>query len=142
MFFFFLGARESFDSPELERLARVLEIAQSRHRGMTLSMLTTLLRIGLTPTQEGQLISVSDLVTRFPDQTYSTVARQLDLLGDGTAKSPGPGLVEKQADPSDRRVRHVAISAAGRMLLHELDLALSPGLLGQANGKTRQEHTP
>ena len=45
MFFFFSGAREAFDSPELERLAKALETAQTRYPNMTMGMLGTLLRL-------------------------------------------------------------------------------------------------
>lgn len=129
MFFFFLGAREAIESPELERFARALETAQLRYPGMTMAMLSTLLRIGMTPSQEGDVVSVSDIVTRSPGQKYPTIARQLDLLGAGHSKTTGLGLVEKQADVEDRRIRHVAISEQGKQLLYELDLILAPTLL-------------
>lgn len=129
MFFFFLGAREAFESPELERFARALEIAQLRCPGMTLGMLSTLLRVGMTPTREGEHVSVSDIVTNSPGQKYPTVARQIDLLGEGNGKSPGPGLIEKRPDPDNRRIRYVAISERGKLLLHELDFILAPKLL-------------
>ena len=134
MFFFFLGAREAFDSPELERFARALDTAQTRYPGMTVAMLTALLRIGMMPSREGDVVSISDIVARSPGHKYPTVARQIDLLGDGNDRSPGLGLIEKQTDERDRRIRYVAISERGRQLLYELDLVLAPSLLDRVSG--------
>lgn len=138
MFFFLLGAREAFDSPELERFANALETAQLRCPGMTMAMLATLLRIGMSPVREGDVVSVSDIVARSPGQKYPTIARQLDLLGTGHGKTSGLGLVEKQADLKDRRVRYVAISKRGKQLLYELDLILAPALLDDLRPRTHQ----
>jgi DNA-binding MarR family transcriptional regulator len=88
---------------------------------MTLSMPSTLLRIGLTPSAKGDTVSVSDVVAQSSNQKYPTIARQIDLLGEA-----GLGLVEKQSDETDRRVRYVAISARGKLLLQELDFILAP----------------
>lgn len=129
MFFFFLGARETLDSPQLERFARALEIIQSRYPNITLGMLSTLFAIGMAPKHEGALISMSDLVEHLPDQKYSTVARQLELLGEGNGRKVGMGLIEKRGDPDDRRTRYVALSDRGRLLLYELDSVLAPDLL-------------
>jgi hypothetical protein len=122
MFFFFIGARQPFDSPELERLHRAIDTIRSRYPSMTLPMLSTLLRIGLVPDDKGQHMSISDIVERFPDQKFPAVARQIDLLGEVA----GLGLVEKQGDPENRRLKSVGISAKGKLLLEELDLILSP----------------
>lgn|SRR5690606_7071982 len=130
MFFFFLGARETLDSPQLERFARALEFIQSRYPNMTLGMLSTLFAIGMAPTHEGALISMSDLVEHLPDQKYSTVARQLELLGEGNGRKAGMGLIEKRQDPDDRRTRYVGLSEGGRHLLYELDSVLAPDLFG------------
>lgn len=130
MFFFFLGARQVFESLELERFAHALDVVQRRCPGMSLGQLSTLLHIGMAPVREGQCVSVSDIVATTPGQRYSTVARQIDLLGDGAAGSaPGMGLVEKQVDPGDRRTRYVAVSEKGKILLQELDLILSPDIV-------------
>lgn len=147
MFFLFLGASEAFDSPELERFAAALEIAQTRYPAMTLSMLTTLLRVGMTPEQAGDYVSVSDIVTHTPVQKYPTIARQIDLLSAGHGKTVGLGLVDKQAGAADGRQRSVAISARGKMLLHELDGILSPDGSGEAGQhkdkvKARTKVTP
>lgn len=98
-------------------------------------MLSTLLRIGLMPTQKGQHVSITDIVDRFPDQKFSTVAHQIDLLGEET----GVGLVEKRVDPDNRRLRHVAISAKGKLLLQELDLVLSPPPESKQGTRTRKK---
>lgn len=129
MFFFFLGAPEAFDSPSLERFARALETAQNRYPGMTLAMMTTLLTVAQAPAKAGHLVSVSDIVERSTKLKYPTIARQLELLGDGNVTRPGLGLIDKQADPVDRRLRYVALSDRGKELLYELDRALNPGLL-------------
>ena len=138
MFFFFLGAREAFDSPELERFANALETTQIRYPGMTMPMLATLLRIGMSPVREGDVVSVSDIVARSPGQKYPTIARQLDLLGEGNEKASGLGLVEKQPDLKDRRIRYVAISERGKQLLYELDLILAPALLDDLRPRTHE----
>ncbi len=130
MFFFFLGAPEAIDSPELDRLAKVLDLAQLRHPSMTLSMMSTLLRISSTPSHEGDYVSVSDLVENSPGQKYATVARQIELLGDGNRKAPGLGLLEKRPDPNDHRNRHIGISQRGKELLLEFDRVLTPDLMG------------
>ena len=83
----------------------------------------------MIPSQKGELVSISNVVARSPGQKYPTIARQLDLLGEGNGKVPGLGLIEKQADIDDRRVRYVAVSAKGKLLLYELDLILAPNLL-------------
>lgn len=129
MFFFFLGAREPFESPELERLAHALDIVQRRCPALTIGQLSTLLTVGLVPEEQGQFISVSDITDRSPGKKYPTIARQLDLLGEGTAKSPGLKLIEKTVDPEDRRNRFVAISEGGKNLLYELDLILAPDIV-------------
>jgi DNA-binding MarR family transcriptional regulator len=129
MFFLFLGAREAFDSPRLDRFALALETARSRYPGLTLSTLSTLFRIGTTPARAGQRVTVSDIAALSPGQTYPTVARQIDILCEGYGSVIGLGLVEKETDPNDRRNRYVAISERGKMLLHELDLILAPDLL-------------
>ncbi|UYQ73494.1 hypothetical protein OF122_06995 [Pelagibacterium flavum] len=129
MFFFFLGAREPLDSPELERFGRALEVIQTRYPTMTLGMLSTLFAIGMAPKHEGALISMSDLVEHLSEQKYSTVARQLELLGEGNDQKAGMGLIEKRVDPNDRRTRYVALSDGGRHLLYELDAILAPDLL-------------
>lgn len=122
MFFFFIGARKPFDSPEVERFARAIETIRLRYPNMTLHMLSTLLRVGLIPSKKGEHTSISDIVERYPDQKFATVARQIDLLGE----EAGWGLVEKEPDPDDRRSKRVAISEKGELLVHELDLILSP----------------
>ncbi|HVY15703.1 MAG TPA: hypothetical protein VHB27_10755 [Rhodopila sp.] len=122
MFFFFLNAREPFDSPELERFGQALETAQIRYPNMTVSMLSTLLRVGLAPAERGSRVSVSDIVEGSPNQKYPTIARQIDLLGE-----TGLGLIDKQSDAEDRRIRYVAVSRKGKLLLQELDLILAPG---------------
>lgn len=137
MFFFFLGAREPFESPGLERFAHALDIVQRRYPAMTMGQLSTLLRVGLAPEGEGQYVSVSDVVAHSPGQKYPTIARQIDQLGDGTDKNPGFGLLEKQSDPEDRRSRYVAISEQGKNLLYELDLILSPDIV-KTIGKPKQ----
>lgn len=129
MFFFFLGAREPFDSPELERFSHALDIVQRRYPALTIGQLSTLLRIGMTPAEPGQCVSVSDVVARSPGQKYPTVARQIDQLGEGSEKSLGLKLVEKDVDPEDRRNRYVAISEQGKNLLYELDLILAPDIV-------------
>ncbi len=129
MFFFFLGAREPFESPELERLAHTLDIIQHRYPLMTIGQLATLLRVGLVPQKEGQYVSVTDIVAHSPGQKYPTVARQIDQLGEGTEKNPGLRLLEKESDPEDRRGRYVAISEQGKNLLYELDLILAPDIV-------------
>jgi DNA-binding MarR family transcriptional regulator len=142
MFFLSFGAREAFDSPQLERFAQALETAQVRYPNLTLGMLSTLFRIGMIPSRPGQLVSISDLVIRSPGQKYPTIARQLDLLGEGHGKTPGLGLIEKQVDADDRRVRYVAISERGKLLLYELDLILAPNLLeriGRTSAVARDE---
>lgn len=134
MFFLFLGAREPFDSPELEHFSHALDIVQRRYPALTIGQLSTLLRIGMTPAGLGQSVSVSDVVARSPRQKYPTIARQIDQLGEGTEKSMGLKLVEKDVDPEDRRNRYIAISAQGKQLLYELDLILTPD--------NRQDHRP
>jgi DNA-binding MarR family transcriptional regulator len=129
MFFLFLGARELFDSPELERLAHALHIVQLRYPTLTLGQLSTLLRVGMAPQTQGQHVSVSDIVARSPGQKYPTIARQIELMGDGTTRHPGLELLEKEEDPNDRRTRWVAISEKGKMLLYELDLILAPDIV-------------
>lgn len=129
MFFFFLGALEEFDSPSLERFAQALETAQNRYPGMTLAMMTTLLAVAQAPAKPGHRVSVSDIVERSTKLKYPTIARQLELLGDGNTDRPGLGLIDKQTDPADRRLRYVALSARGKALLYELDLILTPNLL-------------
>lgn len=129
MFFLFLGAREVFESPELERFAHALHIVQLRYPGISIGQLSTLLRVGLAPAEQGQYVSVSDIVEQSPGQKYPTIARQLDQLGDGTEKAGGLGLVEKDIDPNDARNRHVAISEKGKNLLYELDLVLAPHIV-------------
>lgn len=129
MFFFFLGAREAFDSPDLERFARALETTQIRYPGMTLAMMTTLLAVARAPAKVGEFVSVSNIVDRSPKLKYPTIARQLELLGHGHAERPGLGLVDKQTDAADRRRRYVALSTRGKNLLHELDFILTTGLL-------------
>lgn len=126
MFFFFLGAREPFESPHLESFAHALDLVQRRYPEMTIGQLSSFLRVGLAPDDVGQHVSVSDIVDRSPSQGYPTVARQLDQLGDGTTKGPGMGLIDKRPDPADRRNRHVAISRKGKALLQELDMVLAP----------------
>ena len=126
MFFFFLGAPDRFDSPSLERFAQALETTQFNYPGMTLAMLTTLLAVARAPTGAGDFVSVSDIADRSSMLKYPTIARQLDLLGDGNVTRPGLGLVDKQTDPLDRRLRYVALSSRGRELLYELDRALNP----------------
>lgn len=129
MFYFFLGARELFDSPELERFAHAINIVQRRYPSMTIGQLSSLLRVGMTPAEEGQNVSVSDIAEQSGGQKYPTLARQLDLLGAGTEKNPGMGLIEKGVAPSDKRTRWVAISQRGKDLLYELDLILSPEIV-------------
>src|SRR5690554_3992233 len=126
MFFFFLGAPDGFDSPSLERFAQALESTQVNYPGMTLAMLTTLLAVARAPTGSGDFVSVSDIADRSSMLKYPTIARQLELLGDGNVTRPGLGLVDKQTDPLDRRLRYVALSSRGRELLYELDRALNP----------------
>jgi DNA-binding MarR family transcriptional regulator len=138
MFFFFLGAREPFDSPELERLAHALHIVQLRCPNLTIGQLSTLLRVGMTPVQQGQNVSVSDIVAGSPGQKYPTIARQLEQLGEGTASNPGLRLIDKEPDPDDRRNRWVAISEKGKMLLYELDLILAPDIVSTI-GQPRPE---
>lgn len=129
MFFFFLGAAEGFDSPGLERFTEALETTQIQYPGMTLAMLTTLLAVARAPTKSGDLVSVSDIADRSARLKYPTIARQLELLGVGNANHPGLGLIDKQIDPLDRRLRYVALSGRGKALLYELDRTLNPGLL-------------
>ncbi len=129
MFYFFLGAREPFDSPELERFAHAINIVQRRYPALTIGQLSSLLRVGMTPVEKGQNVSVSDIVEHSGGQKYPTIARQLDLLGEGTQKNPGMGLIEKGVAPSDKRTRWVAISERGKDLLYELDLILSPEIV-------------
>lgn len=129
MFFFFLGAPEGFDSPGLERFAQALETTQIHYPGMTLAMLTTLLAVARAPTKAGDFVSVSDIADRSTKLKYPTIARQLELLGDGNVTRPGLRLIDKQTDPLDRRLRYVALSDRGKELLYELDRALNPGLL-------------
>lgn len=126
MFFFYFGAREPFDSPALEKFAQALETVQRRYSTLTLGQLSTLMRVGMTPSQVGQHVSVSDIVARSPGQKYPSIARQLDLLGEGAGDSPGLNLIEKTIDPNDRRGRYVAISTKGKDLLYELDFILDP----------------
>lgn len=95
-------------------------------------MLTTLLRVGSLPTNSGDTITVSDIVAKSPGQSYSTIARQLDLLGDGVGKTPGLGLIEKRSDEKDRRIRHAAIAEKGKLFLYELDAILTPDLIEQS----------
>lgn len=130
MFFFFFGGRETYDSPELDRFQSALETVQLRYPTMTVQMLVTLLRVGSSPTKPGDLISVSDIVEKSPGQSYSTIARQLDLLGEGHNRTPGLGLIEKRSDAADRRIRHAAISERGKLFLYEIDANLRPDLLG------------
>lgn len=137
MFFFFLGAREPYASPELERFQRALETIQRRYPTVTVPMLTTLLRVGSLPTNPGDTITVSDIVAQSPGQSYSTIARQLDLLGDGTGKAPGLGLIEKRSDDKDRRIRHAAIAEKGRLFLLELDALLTPDLIERSRQLVR-----
>jgi len=140
MFFFLLGARELHDSPDLENFAHALEIVQLRYPTLTIGQLSTLLRVGMTPQKPGQNVSVSDIVQRSKGQKYPTIARQLELLGEGTARSPGLGLIEKEPDPNDRRNRWVAISEKGKNLLYEIDLILAPHIvqsIGKANADAR-----
>ena len=129
MFFLFLGAREVFESPELERFAQALETLQRRYPAITLGQLTTLLKVGLAPQREGENVSVSDIVDRSHGQAYPTIARQIDLLGSGAGSNPGLQLIDKAVDPTDRRGRYVAISERGKMLLQELDLILAPEII-------------
>ena len=126
---FFLGTSKTLHSQPLERFARALDIIQSRYPTMSLSMLSTLFAIGRIPKDGNALISVSGLVEHLPDQKYSTVARQLELLGEGNARKAGMGLVEKRGNPDDRRTRYVALSEGGRHLLYELGSVLAPDLL-------------
>lgn len=133
MFFFFLGARELYESPELDRFQRALEMIQLRAPTITVQMLATLLRVGNLPTKPGDLITVSDIVAQSPGQSYSTIARQLDLLGDGMGKTAGLGLIEKRSDAKDRRIRHVAISEKGKLFLYELDSILAPDLVERSH---------
>lgn len=135
MFFFFFGAREPFESPQLESFAHALDLVQRRYPEMTIGQLSSLLRVGLAPAQVGEHVSVSDIVAHSPNQGYPTVARQLDQLGDGTHKGPGMGLIDKRPDPADRRNRHVAISRKGKFLLQELNMALAPEI-GKGNAPT------
>jgi DNA-binding MarR family transcriptional regulator len=132
MFFFFLGAREPYDSPALERFAHALKIVQLRYPSMTLGQLSTLMNVGMAPHGAGQSVSVSEIVAKSNGQKYPTVARQLDLLADGTDKAPGMKLIEKAVDPEDRRNRYVAVSEQGRNLLYELDLILAPEIATKA----------
>lgn len=134
MFFFLLGAREPHDSPALENFAHALHIVQLRYPTLTIGQLSTLLRVGMTPKGQGQNVSVSDIAAK--GQKYPTVARQLELLGEGTARIPGLGLIDKEPDPQDRRNRWVAISEKGKNLLYEIDLILSPHIV-QSIGKAR-----
>ncbi|MCP8885032.1 hypothetical protein NIM87_16105 [Devosia sp. XJ19-1] len=136
MFFLFLGAREPFDSPQLENVAHALHIVQLRYPTMSLGQLSTLLRVGLVPDREGQFVSVSDVVAHAPGQKYPTIARQIDQLCDGTESRPGLRLLEKQSDPKDRRNRYVAVSERGKNLLYELDLVLAPEIV-QTIGQPR-----
>lgn len=128
MFFFFLGAPDGFDSPNLERFAQALETTQVSYPSMTLAMLTTLLAVARAPTGSGDFVSVSDIADRSSMLKYPTIARQLELLGDGNVTRPGLGLVDKQSDPLDRRLRYVALSSRGKELLYELDHALTSSL--------------
>lgn len=139
MFFLFLGAREVFESPELERFAQALETIQRRYPAITLGQLTTLLKAGLAPQKEGEFVSVSDIVARSHGQPYPTIARQIDLLGSGTGKNPGLQLIDKAVDPNDRRGRYVAISARGKMLLQELDLILAPDIIERVAPAGKEE---
>lgn len=139
MFFLFLGAREPLDSPQLERFAHALHIVQRRYPTLTLGQLSTLLRVGMTPTKEGQSVSVSDIVARSPGQRYPTVARQLEQLGEGTSRNPGLHLIDKEPDPDDRRNRWVGISEKGKQLLYELDLVLAPHIVGTV-GQTEDQN--
>jgi len=139
MFFFFIGAREALDSPELDRFARALETIQARYPSMTMPMLATLLRIGTLPAREGDLATVSDVAARSPGQKYPTIARQIDLLGDGNGRSSGLRLLEKRADDHDGRVRYVAVSERGRQLLQELTVILAPTLFDPVAGPLSNE---
>ena len=126
MFFLFLGARESYESPELENFAHALQVVQLRYPEITIGQLLTFLTVGLAPTRVGEDVSVSDIVARSPGQGYPTVSRQIDQLGEGSSSRPGLGLINKAIDPADRRNRHVAISEQGKFLLQELDMILAP----------------
>ncbi|MBJ7578424.1 winged helix-turn-helix transcriptional regulator [Devosia sp. MC532] len=137
MFFFFLGAREPHESQELERFSAALDIVQTRYPNMTLGQLSTLLRVGMTPQNAGENTSVSDIVAKTNGQKYPTVARQLDLLGEGTGQVPGMGLIEKETDPNDRRNRWVGISEKGKTLIYELDLILAPQILEKSDSNTQ-----
>jgi hypothetical protein len=114
------------DSLELERFGQALETAEIRYPNTTVSMLSTLLRVGLAPDEKGSRVSVSDIVERSPNQKY--LHRR---PSDRPAGETGLGLIDKQSDAEDRRIRYVAISRKGKLLLQELDLILAPGRRGK-----------
>lgn len=127
MFFFFSDCGEASPSLGLERFHEALDVVHGRYPDLSLGMLRTFLCAAETSI-DMKTATVATIAER-SRQKYSSVARQIDLLGVGAIHKPGLHLLDKQLDHEDRRIRHVALSDEGRSLLQELDMVLAPDLL-------------
>lgn len=125
------GVSNGGTGADLARFARAIAGVQERYGSMTLGMLTSFLCVAEGGLARGWPISVSDVVQR-TGQKYPSVARQLDLLGNGFGGKPGLGLVRKHAGTTDRRARLVALTDRGRAWLSELDRLVSSDLVDLA----------
>jgi len=66
-----------------------------------------------------------------------SVGRNLDLLGDGNARSEGLGYVVRYDDPADRRTKRVKLTKAGEKWLQEYTEALRRAV-GQATAAKKE----
>jgi DNA-binding MarR family transcriptional regulator len=108
------------------RLLRKRFEQESRHLGMTSAQLQILGRIVMN---EG--INQARLAALL-DMEPITVCRHVDRM-------EASGLVERRADPNDRRARLLAVTDKARELLPQLR-AISQRVLGEAQAGLSEEH--
>lgn len=100
----------------MDRLTKALRTVEKALPAMTLGMLTTFLFAAQA--------AISDLALQ-TGHSFPTVARQVDLLGEGIAGRPGLGLLAKFPVPEKRSMRYVVLAVRGKVLVDLLSGDLS-----------------
>lgn len=113
---------ETNDFSAIEPLIAVLKIVLEEKRTISVATLQTFLGIVISQQKiaAGESVEQKALSAQL-GVDYGAVARQLDLLSDGTGPAEGMGLVNRQLDPRNRKQRHNRLTDEGMDLARRIN---------------------
>lgn len=118
MFFFFLDRLTSQE--EIQALRSALAEARRVVPDLSVATLTTFLDLAARARDEP--VTTKDM-TKACAIPYARLMRHVEVLSEGSRRSPGHGLLEKAINPVDRRAE-VRLSLKGHMLLAAMAASL------------------